>query len=112
MENVKTKVEELSEHVTDYANTFIELTKIRITQKAADSAALAVTAISIFIFSLLILLIGGMGLAWWLGSLMNSTAGGFLIVAGIYLLCLLYILLSGKRIVSSIRNTVIRKLYD
>jgi hypothetical protein len=40
-------------------------------------------------------------------------AGGFLIVTGFYLVCLLFVIVAGKKtIVPMIRNRIVRKLYE
>jgi uncharacterized membrane protein YccC len=53
------------------------------------------------------------GLAWWVGTLVNSIAAGFFIVAGFFLLLILLIFaLRKKVIVPMIRNSIIRKVYE
>jgi hypothetical protein len=113
MENVKEKVEELTDNVKGYVDTLYELALVKVTQKAADTAAFAITGIVIFIFLVLVLLLGGFGIGWWLGRAIDSMAGGFLIVTGFYLLCLVFVLLAGKKtLIPMIRDRIVRKLYD
>ncbi len=113
MENVKEKVEELTDHVKGYVDTLYELTVVKVTQKAADTAAFAITGLVIFVFSILVLFIGGIGIGWWLGRAIDNMAGGFLIVTGFYLVCLFFVILVGKKtIVPMIRNRIVRKLYE
>ena len=113
MENVKDKVEELSGHVKEYINTFYELTTVKVVQHSVNAAMVAAQGLLVVIFSLVILLLVGFGLGWWLGNLMNSRIGGFMTISGFYLICLILILTIGKKLIfSSIRNWALRKIYD
>jgi len=52
-------------------------------------------------------------LAWWLSSLFDSTALGFLCVAGLFLLFIVLLFaLRKKVIVPIIRNAIIKAIYD
>lgn len=113
MEDVKDKVEELSGHVKDYLGTLYELTTLKLVQQLVNVASFAANSFLIIIFSILILLIGGMGLAWWLGDVMHSRPGGFIVVALFYLVCLICLMTVMKKIVfSAIRNKVLKKIYE
>jgi hypothetical protein len=113
MEDVKDKVEELSEHVKDYVNTLYELTTLKLVQQTVNAAAFAANGFIVIIFSVLVLTLGGVGLGWWLGNLMNSRAGGFLVVAGFYLVCLICMMTFMKKIIfSSIRDKILKKIYE
>lgn len=113
MENVKEKVEELTSHVKGYADTFIELAQVKLAQKAADTTASAVIGIAIFVFTLLVLILGGIAIGWWLGTLLNNIAAGFFIITGFYLLCLLFVFLAGKKtIIPMVRNMIVKKIYE
>jgi|SRR6185503_15530965 len=113
MEDVKDKVDELSSHVKDYLGTLYELTALKLVQQLVNVAAFAANSFLVIIFSILILLLGGIGLGWWLGDVMNSRAGGFLVVAGFYLICLVCLMTFMKKIIfSSIRDKILKKIYE
>lgn len=110
---LKESAARLKTNVGDYVHTYIELTKAKVTQgasTAASGAAIGVAALFLGIFFLFFLFCG---LALWLGDLINSRAGGFFIVAGIFLLLVVLIFaLRKKVIVPAIRNAIISKVYE
>jgi len=113
MEDVKDKVEELSGHVKDYLGTLYELTALKLVQPLVNVATFAANSFIVIIFSVLVLLIGGIGLGWWLGDVMHSRPGGFLIVALFYLVCLICLMTFMKKIIfTSIRDKVLKKIYE
>ncbi|MGI8601331.1 MAG: phage holin family protein [Chitinophagaceae bacterium] len=114
MEEQKTSnFKNLKTHVSQYAQTYIALTKAKATQGASTAAsgiAIGISALFLGIFFLFFLFCG---LAFWLGTLVNSTAGGFFIVAGLFLLLVVLIFaLRKKVIVPAIRNAIISKVYE
>ena len=113
MENIKEKIEELTDHTKEYLETLYDLSMVRVTQKVANTASIAVSSFIAIIFVLLVLFLGGIGLGWWLGGLLNNMAAGFLIVAGFYLLCLIFVFVFGKKIILPvIRNRIVKKIYE
>jgi Putative Actinobacterial Holin-X, holin superfamily III len=112
-EQLKEKAEDLTEHLGDLAETSYKLAIINLTQKATNAASQGLTIIVLCTLGMFILFFGGFGLAWWLGDVIDSRAGGFAIVAGFFLLLTLCILAVRKKIVFPyIRNLIIRKVYD
>jgi hypothetical protein len=111
--NLSESAQRLKTHVGEYMHTYVELTKAKVTQSAstaASGAAIGVTALFLGIFFLLFLFCG---VAFWLGDLVNSRAGGFFIVAGFFLLVVALIFALRKNvIVPAIRNAIIRKVYE
>jgi len=113
MQNIQDKVEELSVHVIEYINTQYQLAAVKTTEKVANSAVSAITGIIMLFFILIILLIGSVGIAWWIGEQINNIAAGFLLMAAFYLFCLVFIILFRKRILFPlIRNRIIKKIYE
>lgn len=113
MEELRTSTKNLKTHVSEYVETYVELTKAKVTQGASNAASGAAIGISAFFFGLFFLFFAFCGLALWLGDLVNSRAGGFLIVAGFFLLLVgLIFALKNKVIVPMIRNMIIRKVYE
>jgi hypothetical protein len=113
MTDLKEKTADLADHVEDLANTFYKLTVVNITQKATNVVSNLLLVLSIAVIGFLIILFGGMALAFWLGDLLESRAGGFLMTAGLFVIVLLIIAAIRKKIVFPyIRNLIIRKIYD
>jgi protein-S-isoprenylcysteine O-methyltransferase Ste14 len=113
MEDLKTKTAHLKEHVSDYAKTTIDLVKAKATKGASNAAAGAAIGVVAFLLTIFFLIFLFTALAWWLASLMNSAALGFLCVAGLFLLLLVLIFVLRKKvIVPLIRNAIISKVYE
>jgi hypothetical protein len=113
MEELKAKAENLTNHLGDLLNTYYELTVVTVAQKATRAAAGGFTFLVIVIFSLCALLFLGVGLAIWLGGLLNSPAAGYFIVAGSYiLLVIIFYALRKKIILPFIRDLIVKKMYE
>src|SRR5215212_9578759 len=120
MEEVKTTTQEIKEetkdlfdHATDYLETFFNLTVINIAQKGINIASGVINGVLLIFLSLFAVLFAGIGLAWWVGNLVNSRAGGFFIVAGFFLLVMVCIIAMRKKtIFPFLRNFLTRKIYD
>lgn len=113
MEELKSNAQNLKTHVSEYVNTYVQLTKAKVTQTASSAASGAVIGIAALIFGIFFLFFAFCGLALWIGSLVHSTAGGFFIIAGFFLLLIVVIFaLKNKLIVPAIRNAIISKVYE
>jgi hypothetical protein len=113
MEDLKEKTIDLADHVEDLADTFYRLTVLNVTQKATNIASGAIVMIVMCALGLFCLFFAGCALAWWLGDLVNSRVGGFLLTAALFLILIGIInLLKKKTIFPLIRNLIIRRVYD
>lgn len=113
MEDLKTKTGHVKDHVSEYAQTTIDLVKAKATKGASNAAAGATIGIVAFFLAIFFLVFLFAALAWWLASLLNSAALGFLCVAGLFLLLLVLLFaLRKKVIVPLIRNAIISKVYE
>lgn len=113
MEEFKQSAQSLKDHVGEYVNTYIQITKAKATQTASTAASGVAIGISALIFGIFFLFFAFCALALWLGTLVNSQSAGFLIVAGFFLLLIILIFaLRKKVIVPLIRNTIISKVYE
>lgn len=111
--DVKTPSRSMSKDVRDLVDTYIELAKANVTQKAADAASVSVAGAIMAVLALFFLLFAAVALAWWIGQLISSTAGGFLIVAGFFaLLLVLLIAFKEQFLYPIIRNKIVRKVYE
>lgn len=110
---LKESAARLKTNVSDYVHTYIELTKAKATQSASTAASGAAIGVATLFLGLFFLLFLFCGVAFWVGDLINSRAGGFFIVAGLFLLLVLLIFaLRKKVIVPAIRNAIISKVYE
>lgn len=113
MEELKKDFGSLKDHVHQYIDTYKQLTVVKITKGASSAVSGAVTGIVAFLFSFFFLLFVFIGLAWWIGTAINSVAGGFFIVAGFFLLLLVILFATRKKlIVPAIRKMIISKMYE
>jgi hypothetical protein len=113
MDDLKEKTADLVDHVEDIADTFYRLTIINVTQKATNVASGAIAMIMISVLGFCILLFLGVALSFWLGDVIGSRTGGFLLGSAFFLVLLLVLLALRKKIVfPMIRNLIISKVYD
>jgi len=113
MENKPTSLEELFEKLRDYADTRIDLFKLKSIQKVSGfMSAVIVSVILIIILSTVILCIT-IGAALLIGALIGKTYLGFFIVAALYLIIGLVLYSKrGKIIKTPVSNKLIRELMD
>jgi hypothetical protein len=111
--SIKAALGNFKDSTQEIVDTYIKLGVATATQKGADVAAATVGGILMAVLGFLTFLFAFIGLAFWVGTLVNSTAGGFLIVAGFFaLLTVLIITLKGKLIYPAIRNNIVKKVYE
>jgi len=117
-EETKTKgleeeAKDLTAHIADFVETYFKLASIQLAQKTITfvSSIINITILA-GLFFLFVFFIA-FGLAWWLGAILNSRAGGFFIVAGIFLVVMfLSISMGRKTIIPLLRNLLTRLIYD
>lgn len=113
MEDLKTSIGQFKDHASEYVKTYADLAKAKATKGASNVAAGAAIGIISFLLAFFFIEFLFIGLALWVGSLVDSTAGGFFIVSGAFLLLIILIFaLRKKVIVPMIRNSIIRKVYE
>jgi apolipoprotein N-acyltransferase len=113
MEDLKTKTGTLTQSVSDYLDTYYKLTLVTVTQKATNVTAGVVAGLSAFFLVILSLFFLGMGLAWWLGNILGSTAAGFFIVGGFFIvLIVLIIALRRKLVFPILKKAILQKIYE
>jgi hypothetical protein len=76
--------EALYERAVDYAQTTLELNKLRAIEKTADVVSSFIPHTIVFIVIVFFILFLSIGMAILTGDLLGKTAYGFLIVAGFY----------------------------
>ena len=113
LEDLKDKTADIIGHVEDIADTFYKLTLVNVTQKASNIVSVALVMILVCTLGMFALLFGGIALSWWLGNLIESRTGGFLLGAAFFLLVMTILVLLRKKIIFPyIRNLIIRNVYD
>ncbi len=112
-EEIKKDTKDLVEHVTDFLETYYQYLSISLAQKIINFVSSTINSLILAFLCLLVISFSGFGLAWWLGDLINSRAGGFFIVAGIYLLIVVILIAMGKKVIFPfLRNLITRKIYE
>jgi hypothetical protein len=120
MEETKTKVEEVKEeakdlvdHTTDFLETYYQLITINIAQKGINIASAVINAVVLTIIGLFAFGLISLGIGWWLGNLVDSRAGGFFMVAGIYIVIMAVIIVMRKKtILPLLRDFLTKKIYE
>jgi hypothetical protein len=111
MNDKPTPIELLFEKAEDYGKTSIELLKLNAIDKTADIvSSLAVQLAQIMVVALFTLVIN-IGIALWIGELLNKTYYGFFIVAGFYAAAGLILHFFGQRWIKiPLNNSIIIRL--
>jgi hypothetical protein len=120
MEEVKTATEEIKEdakdildHATDFLETYYQLLTINIAQKGVNIASAVINGVVLCFLGLFVFAFIGLGLAWWLGDLVNSRIGGFFIMAGIYLVVMIVLIIMRKKVIFPfLRDLITKKIYE
>jgi hypothetical protein len=112
MEELKSKVSELAEHTGDLLDTWYRLAVIKATKKGAKIATAAITLFVISAFVLCVFLFIGVGLAIWLGTMMNAALAYFIVAAFYLLLIVTFWSLRKKLVFPIVRDFLVSKIYD
>src|ERR1700750_1639752 len=111
--SMKSAFTNFKDSTQELIDTYYQLGVATATQKGADIAAATTGAVIMTVLAVFTFLFAFVGLALWIGALIGSTAGGFLIVAGFFaLLTIIVITLKGKLIYPAIRNSIVKKVYE
>jgi hypothetical protein len=98
--------------LVDYVEARIELFKISVYEKIATVSAVLFSSLVIALAGFFVLLFLSISGGLYLGSLLDSNALGFLIVAGIYILLLLFVIIFRKKLLEKhITDKVIEQLF-
>ena len=106
------KVEGLTDHVKEYINTRVELTKLRIAEKTSLVIADLIAIAIVILLFLLVVVFGSVAGAWALSEWLGKPSLGFLIVAGFYLLLGIIVWIARSRIIRfPVMNAIIKLLH-
>lgn len=113
VQNIKEDAKDIINHTGDYLDTFYKLSLVKASKKASEVASGVVNSVLIFFTIFCIILFASIAAAWWLGTVFESPALGFLSVAGFYLLVVIILIMLRKKVISPfIRNSLIKKIYE
>ena len=113
MQELKSKTESLTHSISNYLDTFYKLALINLTQKATNLTAGVVAGLTAFFLGILMLFFLGMGLGFWIGGLLNSTAAGFFIVAGLFVAIIVAVIALRRKIVFPLlKKAILKKIYE
>lgn len=113
LEEMKTRAENVTDHLSDYVETYLKLGVVNATQKATGVATVTLTATLLSFFCLFVLFFAGLGVAVWLGESWGNMKAGYFTVSGFYVLCaLLFVALRKKLILPFVRDHIIRRVYE
>ena len=113
MENKPTNLEELFEKFREYADTRINLFKLKGVQKISGFMSSLIASVVLVILLCTVLLCITIGLALLIGELLGHTYLGFFIVGAFYLIIgLVFYSMRGKLIKTPISNKLIKELID
>jgi hypothetical protein len=112
-EELKNKTSDLVGHVGDIIETYSKLLLIKTTRQASRLASLAITTVIAAVFGFFALMFASLAFAWWMGNLVNSRIGGFGIAAVFYILLIVILWSTRKKIIIPyFRNLIVRNVYD
>jgi DMSO/TMAO reductase YedYZ heme-binding membrane subunit len=113
MKDLKNKAETLTDHVTDYMETFFALNVLKATDKAAGIASSSIAGVLIAVFLLFTMLLLSIGLGYLIGQQLDNLFAGFGIVAGFYAVLAVLIIILNKKVFSPfLKNIIIRSAYE
>jgi hypothetical protein len=96
-----------------YFDNRLQLLKLELTGASANVVASLVSSIVLLGMGIIIVVMLSFALGFYLGDLVNSYAGGFAIVGGIYaLLLIIYMVASKDAIDKKIKDVVVKTIYD
>ena len=105
------KLEGLTDHVKEYINTRVELTKLHLAEKTSLIISELIAITIVILFFIFVLLFGSIAGAWALSEWIGKRYAGFLIVAGIYLLLGIIVWVTRGRLIRfPVMNAIIKQL--
>jgi len=113
MEEEKKSGEKILDLAGDMVENYRNLITIKVVEHSSLAGASSTLGILLMVVAVFILLFAGIGCAWWVGEELGNMKVGFFIVGGVYaLVFLILILISKKMLLPSLRNMIIKKIYE
>lgn len=106
------KVEGLTEHVKEYINTKVEITKLRLAEKTSLVVGNLIAVVIVVVLFLFVIVFGSIAGAWALSELIGKSYSGFLIVAGFYLLLGIIVWAARNKLIRfPVMNAIVKMLH-
>jgi hypothetical protein len=113
MEEEKKSGEKILDLAGDMVENYRNLITIKVVEHSSLAGATSILGIFLLVVAVFVLLFAGIGCAWWLGETLSNMKAGFFIVGGVYaVIFLILILISKKMLLPSLRNMIIKKIYE
>lgn len=113
MESQSGPVEALVDRVKSYAETRIDLLKLKAIDKGSSFISLIITMISVVLIGFIFFMFISIGIALFLGDLLGKSYYGFFIIAGFYgITGLVFFVYRAKWLKTPIANAMIKKLME
>lgn len=113
MKELKHKAENLTDHVTEYMETYFALNVLKATDKAAGVASSSIAGMLVGVFAFFFVLLVSIGLGYWLGQQMENMLAGFATIAGFYaVLAILILALRKSVLLPFLKNLIIKSAYE
>jgi uncharacterized BrkB/YihY/UPF0761 family membrane protein len=112
-EDDRTKQDNLIDATSDMIETYRQLIKVKVIEQTSVGASISIVGLLFLALTILVILFAGLGAAWWIGDKLENMKAGFFIVGGIFCLVLVAgLLIANSVIIPSLRNLIIRKIYE
>ena len=113
MENKSTNVEDLFYKIKDYADTRIDLAKLKMIRKASGILSSIISGVVLVLLLFMVLICITVGLSLLIGNALGNVWLGFLIMAGIYIIIGLIMFMSRSKLLKTpISNKFIKEFVD
>ena len=113
MENQSASVHSLFEKAGDYLETRVDLFKLEAVNKTSEIISTLVSKVVIIVVLVMFIIMLNIGVAMWIGSLMENSYAGFFIVAGFYGLVAIIVFATREKILKTpISNQLIKKMLN
>ena len=112
MEDNAKLIESLVERATEYGKTSYKLAKLKALDKTSEVVSSVVPHIIVYVIFASFMLFLSLGLAFWLGDILGSTAYGFFAVASIYGIIAIVIYFFIPKLKKRICNYIIKKSFS
>ncbi len=110
MENITDQVGALVDETKKFAQTSVELYKLKAIDKSADIISTLAARLAVILFAILFILMVNIGISLWVGEMMGKNYLGFLIVSGFYAIGgIVFYAMRNRWIKSSVRNSIIEQ---
>ena len=113
MDNIATNFEQLYNKAVLYTKTSLELAKLKAIDKTSDIISSLAVIISISMIVAMFTLFLNIGIALWIGEILNTLSLGFLIISGFYVIVAIIVYVLRKSLIKEpIDNLIVSKLLE